>query len=108
MGFSGWYQILCKNRHAGGADCYDSPNFDGDDELDQPLWNCGICGEIAAWWNLVDVTNGSYYEGERIDGYIELEIATIPSECKCECRHTHSKGGTFETYKLPEGGHIVK
>ncbi|MHA2280034.1 MAG: hypothetical protein ACXAC5_04050 [Promethearchaeota archaeon] len=117
MSFEGYYQILCRNGHIGGADCYDDPNFDGSEkqtfydggeEYDHPRWRCPECKELAGWWNLVDITNGSYYEDERIDGYVELEIATEPDVCTCNCGYVHPKGGELATYKIPEkGGHIV-
>jgi len=117
MSFEGYYQILCRNGHESEADCYEDPNFDGPErvsfydggeEFDHPLWRCHSCNEVAAWWNLVDITNGSYYDDERIDGYVELEYATTPEMCTCACGHTHAKGGELSTYRIPEsGGHIV-
>jgi hypothetical protein len=113
MSFDGYYQILCRNGHRSGADCYDDPNFNGTgpayrDENIDPLWRCPECNEVAAWWNLVNTTNGSYYENERIDGYIELERATTPEICTCSCGHKHAKNGELSTYHIPEsGGHIV-
>lgn len=110
MSFEGYYQILCRNGHDTGEDCFSDPNFDGPEkksfmeggeEFDHPLWRCYTCNELAGWWNLVDTTNGSYYEGERIDRYVELEIATKPEMCTCKCGHTHSKGGVSTTYKIP-------
>jgi hypothetical protein len=113
MSFEGYYQILCRNGHIGGADCYDDPNFDGtgsayrDSDTD-PLWHCVECNEVAAWWNLVDITNGSYYQDERIDGYVELELATEPDVCTCECGYVHPKSGELSTYHIPkEDGHVV-
>lgn len=117
MSFEGYFQILCRSGHAKGADCFDEPNFDGPEkiqfeedgeEYDHPLWHCYDCNELAGWYNLVDETNGSHYEGERIDNYIELEIATKPDVCTCECGYVHPKGGDLSTYHIPKkGGHIV-
>ena len=122
MSFEGYYQILCRNGHACEADCYDDPNFngpekvsyvEGGEEFDHPLWRCCICNEVAAWWNLVDITNGSYYTDpgtgveERIDGFVEFELSTAPDMCICSCGHTHAKGGERPTYKMPDHGHIV-
>jgi len=116
MSFEGYYQILCRNGHSRSEDCYADPNFDnsptrewhGTEDMEWPVWHC-TCHAVAAWWNLVNTTNGSYYEDERIDGYVELEVATEPDTCVCKCGHTHSKGGENPTYKLPDGdeGHTV-
>ncbi len=113
MSFEGYYQILCKNKHLREADCYDLPNFNnagpiyGDSDTD-PLWRCSYCNELAVWWNLVDITNGSYYENERIDGHIELETASKPNMCTCKCGHVHSEDGGIYTFHIPKkGGHLV-
>ncbi len=37
MGFSGYYQILCKAGHRSSRDCYDEPNFS---EYDKVLNGC--------------------------------------------------------------------
>ena len=71
MSFEGYYQRLCKNGHSMDVDCYIESDKD----------RCAVCGSGIAWHNLVDVTNGSYYENERIDGYVELQIK---SQRKCE------------------------
>lgn len=120
MSFEGYYQILCRNGHVGGVDCYGDLNFDGPEktslyqghdvgeEYDHPLWRCTECKELAGWWNLVNTTNGSYYEGERIDGYVDLKVAIEPDVCTCKCGCVHLKGGKPPTYHIPrEGGHTV-
>lgn len=118
MSFEGYYQILCRNGHIGGADCYDEPNFDGPESfecedlgevIDCPLWRCSECNELAGWWNLVNTTNGSFYEGQRIDGYIELELVSEPEPCTCKCGYVHPKSGEVAKYQVPEnkGGHFV-
>lgn len=80
MSFEGFHQRLCKNGHLNTQDAM-TAMYCGDDE------KCSICGEKFVWENLVDVTNGSFdEEGNRIDGYVELEIK---KETKCkECGHT--------------------
>jgi hypothetical protein len=59
-------------------------------------------GERVVWENIVDQTNGTYdEEGERIDGFVNLEVETIDK--KNECRHC---GRSDETtvYKIPPDG----
>lgn len=84
MSFEGYYQLLCKNGHTTSIDCYVH-----DDEM-----KCH-CGENFVWKNLVDVTNGSFdEEGNRIDGYVELEVE---SQNICGCCDS-----VLETkYKIP-------
>lgn len=54
-----------------------------------PKWKCEVCGEEAAWDNLVDDTNCDNY------GYVELEIS-VPE-------HIGPDGEVVETtYKIPE------
>lgn len=123
MSFEGHYQILCKNGHSRGCDCYEEPNFDGPEteEIEgtvysTPLWRCS-CGETAAWWNLVDVTNGSFCtecdgsgckccDNGRIDRHVELEEdkPAKTQRCNLGCDHVIEE----QTYKIPEGkGHKV-
>jgi hypothetical protein len=85
MSYEGYSQFLCKNGHAWEENCnfVDSKN------------KCPTCGEKFIWENMVDVTNGSYYEGERIDGYIELKVKSIKS-----CSHCGKPQEV--TYKIPK------
>jgi hypothetical protein len=95
MSFEGYYQILCRNGHIGGADCYDDPNFDGPEQVQVE----GVGDVGHPHWR---------YKDERIDGYVDLELATEPDVCTCECGYVHPKNGELPTYKIPEaGGHIV-
>ena len=126
MSFEGYYQILCRNGHESSADCYENPYF-GEEITDEfgtrYPWACW-CGAKAAWWNLVDETNGSYCDdcnseceedvegcewctNGRIDGYIELEVKTQAEYCTCkDCGNTHHK--QEKTYKIPVGrGHSI-
>ena len=91
MSFEGYYQTICKVGHSQDVDVY---NVSDDDTENVLCW----CGEELVWWNLVDVTNGSYDEnGDRIDGYIELEML---SENVCyKCGHVVSR-----CYKVPDKG----
>ena len=108
MSFEGDYQVLCKNGHEHEIDCYEHPIFEISNAPDDyVVWKCSICGELAAWYNFVDTTNGSYCdccneeyidlaEGceycdhGRIDGYIELEIKNPEELCTCkDCGNTH-------------------
>jgi len=92
MSFEGYYQILCKNGHQATEDCYMFESLE---------WQCSVCGKKAVWRNLVDLTNGSWDDnGDKIDGYIELEIKEQPPECKCPtCGQKHESGPTI--YKIP-------
>jgi len=127
MSFEGSYQIICKNGHSCECDCYEDPYF-GEEITDEfgtyYPWKCH-CGAAAAWWNLVDETNGSYcsecntedkedVEGckwclkGRIDGRVELEVDAMSTYCVCAaCGHSHPI--TQMTFKIPEKkGHLVK
>lgn len=91
MSYEGYDQLLCENGHYFTADTYE--------DTDHETWRCEICGAQLAWWNAVDVTNGSFdvnpytKEEVRIDGYVELEI---------------DKPAQEETYKIPSHvGHGV-
>ena len=97
MSFEGYYQVLCENGHYSTKDCYQD---------DHNSFTCPICGQKMAWWNLVDVTNGSWDEDNtRIDGYVELKIKTPVELCVCpDCSVEHVK--TEATYKVPRNkGH---
>lgn len=84
MSWEGYHQRLCSNGHYWTVDGY----------LSEPE-ECRVCGEKFVWENIVDTTNGSYDDnGERIDGFIELEIK---EERKCE--HCGSILGMI--YKIP-------
>ena len=100
MSFEGYHQILCKQGHYEILDVY---------HMDMEDWRCSACAHSAKWWNMVDVTNGSYDDdGTRIDGFVYLEeLAVFP--CKCTtCGMIHCTSPT--TYKVPEKGrgHTVK
>jgi len=85
MSFEGYYQLICKKGH------YYTEGLWGPEE--KAL--CPVCNSRAAWWNLVNVTNGSFEENERIDGYISLEVKS-----RKVCEHCNS---TLERlYKIPK------
>lgn len=92
MSFEGYYQILCGNGHLSDDDVYDYRQEEGH-------WKCPACGEREAWRNLVDVTNGSYYENERVDGFVELEVDHEPVYHTCDMGHQHLVSPV--TYKIP-------
>lgn len=104
MSFEGYHQLICKEGHLGVSDCYD---------VDPKFWVCHeivhghFCGKGAQWWNLVDVTNGSFDEemGNRIDGYIELSPFIQGDMCCCgSCGHSHRLSP--DLYRPPAtGGH---
>lgn len=99
MSYSGYYQILCKNGHYDSIDCYEFYMNDGLEE-----YECPICNEKCAWWNLVDTTNDCY---EEDDTSIKLELNT-PAKYEM-CIHCGiSRIVKEETYKIPEkGGHKI-
>ena len=67
MSYEGFSQFWCKNSHYWTLDC----NIVED--LQKNL--CPICKKPAVFENMVDITNGSFDdEGNRIDGFIELEL----------------------------------
>ena len=74
MSYEGYSQFLCKNGHQWTEDCMAA----GDES------KCPTCSEKSVWENMVDITNGSFEDGKRIDGYIELEIIEqkVCGECK--------------------------
>ncbi len=54
MSYEGYEQLLCENGHYLTEDCYE---FDSSDTEE---WRCPVCQAKLAWWNSVDITNGSY------------------------------------------------
>lgn len=85
MSYEGYSQFLCKNGHLWTADCWKA----------ETEMKCPVCGKQKVWENMVDTTNGSFEDGERIDGYIELEVKSRKTCSKC-----HS---ILETrYKIPK------
>lgn len=101
MSFEGYYQVLCKRGHYTTFDVY----------MEEPEhFTCAYCGSSVAWWNMVDVTNGSYdidtegneIETKRIDGYVELKQTYIQS-----CKECHRP--TEILYEIPKKkGHLIK
>lgn len=69
MSFEGYYQKICPDGHYWTCDVYFEQIF------------CPSCGKEAAWSNIVDVTNGSFEDGRRIDGF---KVPKVRSERKCE------------------------
>lgn len=93
MSFEGYYQLICKNGHYWTVEC--GYSFD-DEELES---KCAVCGEGAVWYNLVDVTNGSFdLDGKRIDGFVNPKLKK-----RDKCKHC---GSILEsTYEIPKKGH---
>jgi len=75
MSWEGFYQQLCKKGHYTTK----SAEYQEEDE------KCSICGQEIVWINTVNVTNGSFYNDERIDGYIELK-----EKSRKVCKHCNS------------------
>ena len=100
MSYEGYDQILCKNGHESSIHAYD-PLLDIDN------WSCPICKEKVAWWNSVDLTNGSFENGQRIDGYVKLEVDRPEENCICpDCGVSHVK--RVVTHKIPNNvGHKI-
>jgi hypothetical protein len=95
MSYEGYTQVLCENGHASHEDVYavEISCYDED-------WKCKTCGAKAVWRNEVDLTNGSFYKGERIDGFVHLEEKTSAEYKICNMGHKHLIKET--TYKIPE------
>jgi len=86
ISFEGYFQQLCKKGH------YTSKSAEYQDEDEK----CPSCGERIVWLNVVDVTNGSFDNEERIDGYVELK-----EKSRKVCEHCNT---VLEiTYKIPKG-----
>jgi len=97
MSFEGYYQCMCKNGHNWTEELYGL----------ETEAICPKCSEKVYWWNLINITNGSYEYDEktkaefRIDGYIEL---TPKSRKVCE----HCSSVLEEIYYIPIGkGHLI-
>ena len=96
MSYEGYSQLLCKNGHNWEVDCNDMPQ-----EYEEPRDElCPKCNEPAIWENTVNITNGSFDEdGERIDGFVELEVeGEISGDCSC-CGEKHI---CQRIYKIPK------
>jgi len=88
MSFEGFNQFLCRNGHYDSCDIYEEEK------------SICKCGEPFVWTNLVDLTNGSYYEEERVDGYVQLETITLAKHDTCNLGHKHEI--VEATYKIPD------
>lgn len=98
MSYEGFSQLLCKNGHYWEVDCNELTYLDSFEEYPR----CPICGEQIVWENMVDLTNGSYDdEGNRIDGFIELETLREQIVICPECKKMHIC--SCSKYKIPEG-----
>jgi hypothetical protein len=85
MSYEGFYQCICKAQHYWESDCM----FFSEPEVQ--ICPVEKCKEKVVWWNLVDTTNGTFYdhpdtgERERIDGYVEVDL-----DHNVTCEHCHS------------------
>jgi hypothetical protein len=98
MSFEGYFQFLCKNGHYETHSVY---------ATDIEYWECSTCAEGASWWNIVDLTNGSYDDdGTRIDGYIYLKVL---KEFNCVCDKCGDRHGyNAAIYEIPKDrGHLI-
>lgn len=98
ISYEGYSQLICKNGHNWNVDCNEMPNLLYEEPRDMI---CPKCKEPEVWENMVNLTNGSYdtETGERIDGYVELEVeGEIAGECSC-CGEKHV---CDRIYKIPE------
>jgi len=80
MSYEGYSQFLCKKGHYWTEDCY---------LADKENCKCPICFGSVDWENQVNITNGSFEDGERIDGFVELKIKSeISGQCSnCKGKH---------------------
>jgi len=100
MSWEGWVQLVCERGHSHACDGYEF-------EFVQEYWECPDCGAGLAWYNVVDVTNGSFDDDDnRIDGYVQLKIREA-HRCECPtCGTEHSSSPT--EYEIPKDeGHLV-
>ena len=89
MSYEGYTQYICGNGHY----CH---LFSPQACLLSSNACCPDCESEYVWENSVDLTNGSYdIDGNRMDGYIELEIV---NQEKCE----HCDSILSTVYKIPE------
>ena len=95
MSYEGYSQLLCKKGHTWNVDCNEIPNLLYEEPRDV---KCPKCGEKSIWENQVNVTNGSWEDEERIDGYVELEIKSETSGVCSACGEKHICN---VTYKVP-------
>lgn len=96
MSYEGYTQVLCAKGHYFAYDAYyDSIAYPSKE------WKCDICKAKMAWYNLVDLTNGSYEGKKRIDGFVELKVDVPATMCKCkECGNEHTIA--CATFKIPK------
>jgi hypothetical protein len=104
MSYEGYTQILCKKGHYHTIDCYDDINS----------FRCPDCHTKPAWWNSVDLTNGSFDVDEngrqvQIDGAINsFKVKQKAVIEKCPTCHTKVVK-VKQTYEVPKKhGHKFK
>jgi len=96
LGYSGYSAFWCKNGHYWTVDCYDLKSYFGKPKKEK----CPICGGEEVFENMVNVTNGSFEDGKRIDGFIKPEPEKIyKTTCK-NCKRTHIC--ECSVYKIPK------
>jgi hypothetical protein len=107
MSYKGFTQFLCSKGHTWHVDS--NAHFGVNDPWCTPqIGNvCDTCGDLPVWRNEVDQTNGFFERGpsgigERIDGFVVLEVLTKPVYCTCACGDKHQKDEA--TFKLPPIG----
>jgi hypothetical protein len=94
MSYEGYSQFICKKGHYFTKDCYEI------DYLKLRDIQCPFCSNNPVWENMVDTTNGSFDdEGNRIDGYIDLETKNKTSGVCSRCGEEHI---CEVTYKIPK------
>lgn len=86
MSWEGYYQLICKNGHMW-------TEFAEYRKAEECI--CPKCNTKPIWYNIVDITNGSFEGNKRIDGYIELKPSKI-----IKCKHC---GSILEIkYRIPK------
>lgn len=98
MSWEGYHQYICEEGHS----------FSGDAHDDVRDVECPACGALVKWFNVVNLTNGSFHGRKRIDGYVKLKVHK-PAKTKT-CRHCkQSRLLSPTTYIIPKGkGHLVE
>lgn len=101
MSYEGYSQLLCKKGHNWDVDCNEMPQ-----EYEEPRdVICPECKKPFVWENMVNTTNGSYDNGNRIDGYIELKLKRTEYGICNKCNKHH----ICETiYEIPKDSNYIK
>lgn len=103
MSYEGYSQFICEKGHTWNVNCEELPQ-DYDECVETVV--CPECKSKAIWENMVNLTNGSFdEEGNRNDGYIELEVKSETSGICSACGDKHV---CKKTYQIPPLDGFIK